>query len=253
MAETLVKESLSEAVKRDDLKVLSMSPVEGAKVAEGERFSYSTTVEVVPAVDPVDYKGLPVVRERIEIGDGQVEAALESLRESFSHYHAVEGRGAGGQDLLEISCSSASGGSPIEEKRSATVLLGTGVPYGKEFEEKLSGALAGESRSFEIAFPDDFPDPNYRGKRASFAVVVNSVREKVLPPLDEDFAKNFKDLSGLADLRDKMRERLVREAEERARLRMDEDIRKGLLEKNAFEVRSGSPAGSLRRGGKSLE
>lgn len=236
VAETLVKESLAEAVKRDDLKVLSMTKVEGAKITEGNGFSFTTTLEVVPEVDPVGYKGLPVVREKVEITEDQVVSALDALRESFSHYHAVEGRGAGAQDLLELTCSSASGGSAIEDARSANVLMGTGVPFGKEFEEKLSGAVAGDVRKFDIAFPDDFPDSRYSGKKVSFDVTVNAVREKALPPLDEDFAKNFKEVSGLADLKEKMRERLIAEADERSRRKVEEDIRSALLEKNAFDV-----------------
>lgn len=236
VAEDLVKESLSEAVRQSDLKVVSRPRVEGAKLTEGAEFAFTATVEVVPDVDPVDYKGLPAVREKTVTTDEQVETALGHLRESFAHYHVVEGRGAAAPDLVEIAFSSSAAGTPIETGQPATLILGTGVPLGAEFEEKLAGVSPGDARSFEIAFPKEFPNPKYAGKTAAFDVTVGSVREKVLPAFDEEFAKNFKDVAGLADLKAKMRERLGKEAEDRSRLRMEEDLRTGLLAKNTVEV-----------------
>jgi trigger factor len=236
LAEELVRESLSEAVKQSSLKVLAMDRIDGARVAEGEDFAFTATVEVVPDVDPVEYKELPVVKEKAEVTDEQVATALEGLRESFAHYHAIEGRGAAPPDLVEVVYSADSEGTAIESGRSAGILLGTGAPLGKEFEERLAGAVPGDTRRFEIAYPPDFPDPKVAGKRVSFEVTVNAVREKTLPPLDEEFAKTFKDVAGLDDLEEKMRDRLRREAEERSRLRMEEEIRRGLLERNVFDV-----------------
>jgi trigger factor len=236
LAEELVRESLTEAVKQSNLKVLAMNRIDDARLAEGENFAFTATVEVVPDVEPVEYKGLPVVKEKVEVTDEQVATALEGLRESFAHYHAVEGRGAAPPDLVEAVYSASLEGEAIERDRSASFLLGTGVPLGKDFEERLAGAVPGETRRFESPYPPEFPDPKVAGKTASFEVTVNAVREKALPPLDDEFAKTFKDVAGLDDLKEKMRDRLRREAEERSRLRVEEEIRRGLLERNVFEV-----------------
>jgi len=236
VAEHLVRESIAEAVRENSLKVLSLPKIDGGTLKEGEGFVFTATVEVVPEVSPQGYKGLSVTRERTEVGDEEVENAILRLRESFSRYHAVEDRGAAEQDLVEFAFTARSGGEEVEHRESATVILGTGAPFGKEFEEALAGVAVGEERTIEVEFPGDFPDKKFRGLTVRFEVKVHSVREKRLPELDEDFAKNFNDVSGLDDLRGKMRERLEQESEERSRLRMEEEIRKGLLERNAFDV-----------------
>jgi trigger factor len=236
VAEHLVKDSIAEAVKENHLRVLSMPRIDGAKIAEGREFAFTATFEVLPEVAPAGYKGLPVVKEKVEVKDGEVEAALAGLRESFARYHAVEERGAAEGDLLEVGFSSSAGGEAIETGQSASLILGGGVPFGKEFEAALSGARQGDRKAVEVDYPEDAPSRKYAGKKVGFDVVVNAVREKRLPELDEDFVKNFGDIKSMEELRSKLFERLRGEAEERSRHRMEEEIRKGLLEKNAFEV-----------------
>lgn len=236
VAEHLVKESLADAIRQNDLKILSMPKIDGAPLKEGEEFVFTATVEVVPEVAPDGYKGIPVVREKVEVRDADVDGAVEKLRESFARYHAVSERGAAEGDLVEYSFVASDGGAVIEKSDSATAVIGGGVPFGREFEAALSGLSAGQEKTFDIAFPEAFPNGKFAGKTVSFAVKASAVREKRLPEIDEEFVKNFTEISGLADLREKMRERLRQEAEERSRLRAEEDIRKGLLERISFEI-----------------
>lgn len=236
VAEHLVKETLAEAVRANHLRVLSLPKIDGGALAEGEEFVFTATVEVLPDIEPRDYKGLQVTRETAEVRDEDVEAAIFRLRESFARYHSVEDRGAAGSDLVEFGFRALSGGETVEERDTATAVLGTGAPFGKAFDEGLTGMRAGEERTIEADFPPDFPDGRYAGRKVSFAVKVHSVREKRLPELDDDFANNFTEVSGMEDLRVKMRQRLVDEAKERTRLSLEEQVRKGLLERNVFEV-----------------
>ena len=236
VAEGLVKESIAGAVKENNLRVLSMPRIDGGKIAEGREFAFTATFEVLPEVVPVEYKGLPVVREKVDVGDDQVDAAIGNLRESFASFHAVEGRGAAEGDLLEAAISSTAGGEPIETGQSATLILGGGAPYGKEFEAALSGAAQGVQKSFEVQYPADFPDKKYAGKTVGFEVTIHAVREKRLPELNEDFVKNFGELKSMEELRTRVAERLRAEGEERSRRRAEDEIQKGLLEKNAFEL-----------------
>lgn len=237
VAELLVKESLADAVRANDLKVLSMARIDGGRLKEGEEFVFTATVEVLPEVEPAGYAGIPVERETVAVGDADVDAGIDRLRESFASYRAVEGRSAREGDLVECAFTAAAGGETLERAEAATILLGSGYPPGREFEERLAGVLPGEERAFEVAFPADHRDPRFAGRTVGFEVKVLSVREKVLPEADDGFAKNFSDVGGgMAELRAKMRERLVREAEERVRLRMEEQVRQALLDRNPFDV-----------------
>ncbi len=236
VAERLVRDSLAEAVKQNDLKVLSLPKIDGGTFTEGKEFVFTATLEVVPEVTPGGYKGIPVAKQKGEVRDEDVEAALDRLRESFARYHAVEGRGAGGSDLVEFGFTATSEGKTVETGESASAVLEGGVPFGKEFEAHLAGARAGDEKRFEVQFEPDFPNRQYAGKKVGFEVKVNAVRERKIPEPDDEFAKGFGDIEGFSDLREKMRARLVREAEEASMRNAEEQLRQGLLERNPFEV-----------------
>ncbi len=236
VAEKLVRETLSEAVKQNDLRVLSLPRVDGAEILDGADFVYTAVVEVAPDVEPIDYKGLPVTKETVSVSDADVEESVNRIREAYAHYEPVESRGAATGDLVEIGYVAAADGETIESKDALGVMLAEGVPFGKEFESKLAGVKTGDAPSFEIAFPADSKNEKFAGKNVGFAITVKAVKEKKLPELDDDLAKNFPEFKTLEELRAKLRERLILEAEEGARQHAEDDVRKGLLEKNAFEV-----------------
>ena len=236
VSEHLVKESLTEVVKEKELKVLSLPGVEEAKVVPGKDFVFSATVEVVPEVEPVGYKGIPVMREKVSVTDEEVSAAVERLRESYAQFHAVEGRGASESDLVEFGFIARAGEETVEKSDATAVVLSGGVPYGEEFERRMLGVEPGTTRTFEVAYPADFRNPKYAGRTVAFEVKVSGVREKKLPEMDDAFAKQFGDVSGVDELKVKVRERLVAEGEEHARHHAEEALRKGLAERNPFDV-----------------
>ncbi len=236
VSERLVKESLTDAIKEKDLKVLSMGEVDGGELVEGEDFVFSATVEVVPEVEARDYKGIPVYMEMVNVTDEDVAAAIERLRTPYAQFLPEEGRKTRIGDLVEFGFTATSGGETVDSNDSVSIVLANGIPFGQEFEQKMLGAGAGDARSFEITFPVQHPVPKYAGKTVAFEVKVSGVRERRLPELDDEFAKQFGDVSGLDDLRVKMRERLVAEAEDKARRGADEFLRKGLAERNVFDV-----------------
>lgn len=236
VSEHLVKESITEVVKEKELKVLSMPGVDGAKVVPGKDFVFSATVEVVPDVEPVDYKGIPVVREKVDVTDEGVSAAIERLREQFAQFHPVEGRGAVETDLVEFGFTAVAGGETIERSDSTAVVPANGVPYGEEFGKRMLGVEPGATRAFEVAYPAEFPNPKFAGKTVAFEVKVAGMREKKLPEMDDAFAKQFGDVSGVDDLKGKVRERLVAEGEEHSRHQAEESLRKTLAERNPFDI-----------------
>lgn len=236
VSEHLVKESLTEVVKEKDLKILSMPGVEGAKVVPGKDFVFSATVEVVPEVEPVGYKGIPVTKEKVNVTDQDVSAAVERLRDSFAQFHAVEGRGAAESDLVEFGFTAVAGGETVDKSDSTAVVLSDGVPYGEDFQRGMLGVEPGATRSFEVAYPADFRNPKYAGRTVAFEVKVAGVREKKLPEMDDAFVKQFGDVSGVDELKAKVRERLVAEGEEHSRHNAEEALRKALAERNPFDV-----------------
>jgi trigger factor len=236
LSDRIVRETLADVVKEKDIKILSLGKVDAGKVSSGEGFTFSVDVEVVPEVEAKDYKGIPVRMGKEKVKDEDVEAAIERLRTPFARFQPEEGRKAQRGDLAEFSFSAVSDGETVDENEKTSIVLINGIPFGQEFEDNMMGVGAGDERSFRIAYPATYPHSKYAGKTVDFKVKVFTVRERRLPALDDEFARQFGAPGGLEDLRARMREKLEREAESKSRHSAEEEIRRKLAERNPIEV-----------------
>jgi trigger factor len=188
---------------------LSDLPEKGAPLA------FTIEVGVVPPAQLGEYRGIEVGRREPKVDDEEVQAELERLRESLASLETVE-REAGEGDFVVMDYVGSLDGTPFEggEGRGQVVELGSGrlIPG---FEEQLAGASAGDERTVELTFPDDYPAEHLAGKDASFAVEVKEVKEKRLPELDDDFAVEAGGYDSLDELRAEIESR-IGQAEERA-------------------------------------
>jgi len=188
---------------------LSDLPEKGAPLA------FTIEVGVVPPAQLGEYRGVEVGRREPKVDDQEVQAELERMRESLASLETVE-REAGEGDFVVMDYVGSVDGTPFEggEGRGQVVELGSGrlIPG---FEEQLTGGTAGEERTVELAFPDDYPAEQLAGKDASFAVEVKEVKEKRLPELDDDFAVEAGGYDSLDELRAEIESRIA-QAEERA-------------------------------------
>jgi trigger factor len=184
----------------------------------GEALEFSIEIGVLPKAQLGQYRDLEVPRREVVLDEQLVEQEVQALRERLARLETVE-RPAEGGDFVVIDyrgflpAVEGSGREPFAggEGRDQLVELGGGnlIPG---FEDGLLGAAAGETRTIELSFPDDYGADELAGKAASFDVTVKEVKRKELPELDDDFAVDtgFDDLD---ELREDIRGRL-REAEE---------------------------------------
>ena len=188
---------------------LSDLPEKGAPLA------FTIEVGVVPPARLGEYRGIEVGRREPKVDDQEVQAELERMRESLASLETVE-REAGEGDFVVMDYVGQVDGTPFEggEGRGQVVELGSGrlIPG---FEEQLAGASAGDERTVELTFPDDYPAEQLAGKEASFAVEVKEVKQKRLPELDDDFAVEAGGYDSLNELRAEIESR-IEQAEERA-------------------------------------
>jgi trigger factor len=169
---------------------------------EGEPLNFSIEVGVRPKAELGDYKGLEVGREEVEVPKDAVEAELERLRTGFAKLNPVD-REAKDGDVLLVDFDGKIDGEPFEggEGRDELIELGAGRML-EDFEKALAGAKAGEQRTAEVSFPDDYPVEEMQGKKADFGLTVKEVREKELPDLDDAFAAEASEFDTLEELRD---------------------------------------------------
>jgi trigger factor len=182
---------------------------------KGAPLAFTIEIGVVPPARLGEYRGIEVGRREPNVDDQEVQAELERLRESHASLENVD-RAAGEGDYVVMDYVGSLNGEPFEggDGRGQVVELGSGrlIPG---FEEQLVGASAGDERTVELTFPEDYPAEQLAGQEASFAVQVKEVKEKRLPELDDDFAVEAGGFDSLDELRDEIESRIA-EAEERA-------------------------------------
>jgi trigger factor len=194
----------------------------GELPAEGEPLSFSIEIGVRPTAKLGQYKGLEVGRREPAVEDTQIDEELERLRERFATLDTVE-RPAETGDYVVVDYVGSVDGEPFEggAGRDQLLELGSGrlIPG---FEEQLTGAAAGDARTVDVTFPEDYQASELAGQRAQFEVTVSEVKAKRLPELDDEFATEAGGFDSLAELRDDIAERL-KAGEDRAIEREFED------------------------------
>jgi len=186
----------------------------GELPAEGQPLSFSIEIGVRPTAKLGQYRGLEVGRREPTVEERQIDEELERLRDRFAKLETVE-RAAETGDYVVIDYVGSIDGEPFEggTGRDQLLELGSGrlLPG---FEEQLAGARAGETRTVEVTFPEDYGVERLAGQSAQFEVTVNEVKAKRLPEADDEFATEAGGFDTLAELRADIAERLRREEEE---------------------------------------
>ena len=182
--------------------------------AQGENLTFSIEIGVRPTAELGTYEGLEVGRREPKVDEEAIEAELEALRQRLARLEAVP-RAAESGDYVVIDYAGSVDGEPFEggTARDQMVELGSGRLVAG-FEDQLIGAAAGDERTVQITFPDDYGAEQLAGRTTSFEVTVKEVKAKELPELDDDFASDAAGFDSLEELRADFAERL-RQADER--------------------------------------
>ncbi len=214
----LVQDAYRQALVDKDLLPLTNADVEVVQAEEGKPLVFKATVQVRPDVQLGDYKRFNFRPEIETIDDARVAKVLDELRDQNASLAAVEDRGAKEGDYAVVSFVGTRDGEPFEGGTSERmpIILGQErlIPG---FEANLTGLEVGGKTEFDITFPEDYPEAELGGKLAHFAVEIKELREKVLPDLDDDFIRTLGDFADLETLRADIRQRLERNALDRAR------------------------------------
>jgi trigger factor len=193
---------------------------------EGQPLSFSIEIGVRPEATLGDYKGLEVGRREPAVEAAAIDAQLERLRDQFATLDTVE-RSAAEGDQVVIDYVGSIDGEVFEggAGRDQLLELGSGrlIPG---FEEQLVGTSAGDERTVELTFPEDYGESRLAGQPANFSVTVKEVKAKRLPELDDEFAVEAGGFDTLDELREDIAERL-RESEEQA---IDREFEEAVLD-----------------------
>lgn len=233
-----LEKSFGDAVREQNLRVAGYPKFEPTPPAEGSsEFKYCATFEVYPEITVGDISGKTVDRVKLEVGDAEVDKTLNIMRKQRATYEVVE-RPAQTDDRLQISYKGTIDGVPFEggtaEKQNT--VLGEGRLLA-DFETNLAGMKAGDSKSFDLKFPDDYHGKEVAGKLARFEVSVSEVAAPKLPEVDAEFAQSLGVPDGdVTKMRDEVKANLEREVKQRLKAKTKDQVMQLLFEATPMEA-----------------
>lgn len=266
VAEKLVQATYFDAVEKEKLDVVAHPEIKTPVFEEDGSFSYEAEVDTRPQFELQDYKGMDIEKEKITVTDAEIDAAIDGLRREVAPLRSVEDRAVQERDIVIADFDGFHEGEQIKQVHGENVNVDVGTGrHGQEFENKLIGMQKGEEASVEVDFDADSPNPLLAGKKVEFKVRVNDIKERVLPELDDEFARDVgEDFDSLSALRQHIKEKILAEKEQALEGDISDRIMQKLLEANQFEVPSRlvqheineyikQTEETLQRGGLSLE
>lgn len=238
VVQKLVDETFPRAVTEHQVQPVTQPAIEAQKIVENGPFTYKARVEILPAIENVEYVGLTAKRPKVEVTDEQVNEEIENLRRAHATLQAPEpARPAQAGDVLTVDLTVEVGGQEVGDA-SATDLaleLGAGQVL-PEIDQALQGKSVGETVRVDVSLPAQHPHPKLRGKTATFSLTIKEIKARVLPTADDEFAKDVGDFESLQALRDDLRQKLEKRAKEAAENQLAEQLVAELVKRNPIPV-----------------
>lgn len=249
----LISDSYREAIKEQKLEVLGYPDIEEIQFGRGQPLQFAATIETAPEFTLPEYKELPVRLEARSVTQDDLDRALDALRQQQISYRTVE-RPAQTGDMAIVNYTGTCEGKPIIELAPTAKGLTEQKNFWVEmqsdsfipgFADQLLGAKAGDKRTVNVDFPADFVTPQVAGKKGVYEVEVVEVKEKVLPAVDEVFAKSY-GAESLEKLREGVRRDLENELRYTQSKQMRSQIVRALLDRVNFELPESAVAQETR-------
>jgi trigger factor len=263
---SIIKQRFAEGIKSDVVEALvpryfrketdklGLMPVSQPRVSDlhvhdGEPLTFKASFEVMPTIRVEDYKELRADKPDISVTDEEVEQSLKNLQEQRATFTAIEGSPLGDGDFAQVSLDGKpkdeaasvdsskpgpAGSNPVHMDDILVEIGGQGTM--PEFTENLRGASAGDEKTFDVHYPQDFSDQRLAGKTFTYTVKVKGIKQKSLPELNDEFAKALGEFADLAEVRKRIREGMEAEKKHNAEREAKDKLVAELVKRNDFEV-----------------
>ena len=237
--EQSIQESIQETMEEKDLRPAMEPKVDLITFEDGVDLEYTLTVEVIPEIEPIDFAEIELERLVADVPDDDVQTSIQRLADQQKVYAVEDGRTAEDGDQLLMNFIGRIDGEAFDggTAEGMELVLGSGQ-FIPGFEEQLVGAKAGEKKSVNVSFPDDYGAENLAGKAAEFEVDVTEVRASASVEIDEEFAKSM-GAEDLASLQSMVRDQIGSEYTQISRGRLKRELLDKLSDSVDFEVPPG--------------
>lgn len=229
--------------KETDIYAVDYPELDIKKVGK-DGLEFSATITLLPEVELGKYTGLEIKTEKAKVLAEEVKAELDRLCERNARFEEVSGRAAKMGDVVEINYSGSVDGVKFEGGTAKNQELELGSKtFIPGFEEGVCGMNVCDKKDVEVVFPKDYHAENLAGKKAVFAVELLSIREKKLPAIDDEFAKEVSEHETLAALKDELKDRLMKQKVAAIERKNENDLVKAIVDEAKVEI----PASMIER------
>jgi trigger factor len=237
-ARQMIEEALKSGLDERNIKPLSVLNIDQDSLEEGKAFKFAAEIEVPPHIDAQGYKGLQLKKYVRTLDESKVDEQLQQLRQRHARLSPIQdSRGIATGDHVLVDITAQIDGEKVPALTVSDYHLEMGRNfYLPDFDAHLDGLKPDEIKEITLDLPADFPRKMLAGKTASFHITVKEAKEKVLPALDDDFAKDLGELGTLEDLKENIRKELRTMLDNQSKKELEDQMVDALLKENAFEV-----------------
>ncbi len=230
VADNLITEAYPQAISQEKIEPYAAPDVDVEELEEGKPAVFKVVVPLPPKVELGEYKGIEAVKPKVEVTDEAVENEVLYMQAQRATAEKVEDRGAQENDIAIAELASAPEGQEMAEAKRTLVQVGQNVPG---FDEQIMGMKPGESKSFEVKYPDDFETEELAGKNVKYDIKIESLRERKLPELNDEFAKSLGGgIESMDQLREDIKSHLLQVREDAAERAVERSIVDQIVEKS---------------------
>ena len=216
--EAIISETLPKALEEQNIDIVARPEIEDMKLELGQDVVYTAAVTHKPEVELGEYKGIQIEKFSTEVSDEDVQQQLVSMLDRQADMvEAEEGAAVENGNFITLDFKGTVDGVAFQGGESKDYPLEVGSnSFIPGFEEQLVGMKVGEEKDVNVTFPEEYHSEELKGKAAVFACKVNSIKKKVLPALDDEFAKKASTFQTLDELKADLRQKLEKSAASRA-------------------------------------
>ena len=251
VVESLIPRYFRQETEKQNLHPVSQPRVTDLHIHEGEPLRFKASFEVLPEFDITGYQEISVEKPDTSVSEEDVETALQQLREQNASFNAIEDRSLQDGDFAQVAFRGTPKNEGAQETEGqAADQKAEGQPVNMDdvlvevggsntlpaFTENLRGANPNEERIFDVTYPEDFSDARLAGKTFEYSVTIKGVKQKHLPELNDDFAKELGQFADLNELRQRVRENMESEKKHKAEHEGKDKIVDELLKQNEIAV-----------------
>lgn len=237
VVDSLVPKFFRQEADKKGLVPVSQPRITDLHIHDGEPLKFKASFEVLPAISVAGYKELRADKPVIAVTDDELEQALKNVQEQRATFTSVEGRPLADGDFAQVSLDGKpkdDEGKPVHMDEILVEVAGKNTM--PEFTENLRGANAGEERTFDVNYPADYSDQRLAGKTITYTLKIGAIKQKNLPELNDDFAKELGEFNTLEDVRKQIRENMTAERQHDAEHQAKDKLVAELIKRNDFEL-----------------